>query len=98
MDCEMPVMDGIEATHRIRGMETERGLKMSWVIGVSAHAQADYIQRARNAGMDDYLTKPITRADILAALQRAVINKHEKTAQTSAESTVTPLRVPRGDG
>lgn len=76
MDCEMPVMDGIEATHRIRGMEAERGLKASWVIGVSAHAQADYIQRARNVGMDDYLTKPITRADILAALKRAVISKH----------------------
>jgi signal transduction histidine kinase/CheY-like chemotaxis protein len=98
MDCEMPVMDGIEATHRIRGMETERGHKTSWVIGVSAHAQADYIQRARSAGMDDYLTKPVTRADVLAALQRAVIRKHDKTTQAPTESTVIPLRAPRSDG
>lgn len=98
MDCEMPVMDGIEATHRIRTMETERGHKTSWVIGVSAHAQADHIQRARNAGMDDYLTKPVTRADVLAALQRAIIRKHEKGTQDTAQSTVIPLRAPRSDG
>jgi signal transduction histidine kinase/CheY-like chemotaxis protein len=98
MDCEMPVMDGIEATQRIRDMEAERGHKTSWVIGVSAHAQADYIQRARSAGMDDYLTKPVTRADVLSALQRAVIRKHEKSKKTAAQSTVIPLRAPRSDG
>lgn len=97
MDCEMPVMDGIEATRRIREMEIERGQKASWVIGVSAHAQADYIQRARNAGMDDYLTKPVTRADVLASLKRAVIRTHS-SANASSSSTVVPLRAPGKDG
>lgn len=91
MDCEMPAMDGLEATKRIREMEAERGLTPSWIIGVSAHALDQYVQSARSAGMDDYLAKPVSREDVLAALRRA--NLKQARADTSAEGArVLPLR------
>ncbi|MFN3714551.1 MAG: 7TM diverse intracellular signaling domain-containing protein [Alcanivoracaceae bacterium] len=71
MDCEMPVMDGYEATRRIRDLEQSRQLPALAIIGLSAHASSEHVQRARTAGMDDYLCKPVTRDHILQALQRA---------------------------
>jgi signal transduction histidine kinase/CheY-like chemotaxis protein len=71
MDCEMPVMDGYEATRRIRELEQQRSLAPMLIIGLSAHAHGDYIERARQSGMNDYLCKPVTRDQIRQALQRA---------------------------
>ena len=68
MDCEMPHMDGYEATRRIRTLEQDRGLRPTPIIGLSAHASDDHIQRARTAGMDDYLSKPVTRDQVMQAL------------------------------
>jgi signal transduction histidine kinase/CheY-like chemotaxis protein len=70
MDCEMPVMDGYEATRRIRDLELNRQLQALAIIGLSAHASHEHVERARNAGMDDYLSKPVTRDQVLAALIR----------------------------
>ena len=70
MDCEMPVMDGYQATREIRQLEQQRGLAPMLIIGLSAHATADYVQRARQAGMDDYLSKPVTRDQVLQVLTR----------------------------
>lgn len=99
MDCEMPVMDGLEATRRLREMEAERGQANSWVIGLSAHALADHVQRAHNSGMDDYLTKPVTREDVLTALSGAVLRTRDGTRHKDTRSTapVIPLRSPRRD-
>ena len=68
MDCEMPVMDGYEATRQIRTLEREQGREPVLIIGLSAHASGDYVSRAREAGMDDYLSKPVTREQVLRAL------------------------------
>ncbi|HAX70077.1 MAG TPA: response regulator [Anaerolineales bacterium] len=54
MDISLPVMDGYEATRRIR-----EGLTSTPIIGLSAHAMEGHKQRAQDAGCDDYLTKPI---------------------------------------
>lgn len=54
MDISLPVMDGYEATRKIR--ET---LQSTPIIGLSAHAMAGHEQKAREAGCNDYLTKPI---------------------------------------
>ncbi len=97
MDCEMPVMDGLEATRRIRAMEQERGLKASWVIGVSAHALDDYVQSARASGMDDYLAKPVTREDVLSALKRANLSSTPKPGKPVDSARILPLRSPRRD-
>jgi two-component system sensor histidine kinase/response regulator len=68
MDIEMPVMDGYEATRRLR--DAERGTSRVPVIALTAHAIAGYRERVMRAGMDDYLTKPLRREELDATLRR----------------------------
>jgi signal transduction histidine kinase/CheY-like chemotaxis protein/PAS domain-containing protein len=68
MDCEMPVMDGFEATHRIREANRLHNLPDNPIIGVTANALNDDIRSCREAGMSDVLTKPFTKLQLLALL------------------------------
>ena len=65
MDISLPVMDGYEATRQIR--ETYQSTP---IIGLSAHAMAGHEQKAKEAGCNDYLTKPINDQLLYAMLQR----------------------------
>ncbi len=58
MDCQMPEMDGFEATRRIRARERERGGHVP-IVALTANAARGDQERCREAGMDDYLTKPL---------------------------------------
>ena len=69
MDCEMPVMDGYEATRSIRALSDPRLSRLP-IIGLSAHAMTDHQQRAYQAGMDGYLTKPLRSQALHAMLAR----------------------------
>jgi PAS domain S-box-containing protein len=70
MDCQMPVMDGYQTTEKIRLREgTERHTR---IIAVTASAMAADRARCLDAGMDDYLTKPIKTLDLAAKLARWV--------------------------
>ncbi|PTY38822.1 hypothetical protein BGP77_10205 [Saccharospirillum sp. MSK14-1] len=69
MDCEMPVMDGYEASRRIRALEDDV-LRQIPIIGLSAHAMMDHQREALEAGMDGYLTKPLRRQALAAMLAR----------------------------
>ena len=62
MDMEMPVMDGLEATHVIRNME---GRARTPIIAITANAMTDQVAACRQAGMDDFISKPIDRAVLL---------------------------------
>ncbi len=68
MDCQMPVLDGFEATVQIRVMEA--GKRRTPIIALTAGALAGDRQRCLDAGMDDYLTKPIPLEALGAALAR----------------------------
>jgi len=71
MDCEMPGMDGFETTRRLR--EREGSSRHTIVLAVTAHSVEQARARAKDAGMDGYLTKPLRREPLLAALSRWVI-------------------------
>jgi signal transduction histidine kinase len=68
MDCEMPGMDGFEATRRLR--EREAGGRRSIVIALTANAMAGDRERCLEAGMDDYVTKPIASEALARVLLR----------------------------
>jgi len=69
MDCEMPEMDGYEATQQIRRQEqtTTRHLP---IIALTGHASSEDEQKCRQAGMDDVVTKPLTLPTLRAKLER----------------------------
>jgi CheY-like chemotaxis protein len=69
MDCQMPVLDGYMATRRIREREQVSGLHLP-VIAMTAHALPGDQDRCLAAGMDDYLSKPVTREALYQALAR----------------------------
>lgn len=70
MDCQMPQLDGYAATREIRRRETS-GLRMP-IIAVTAHAVASARTVCLEAGMDDYICKPLRPADLEATLNRWV--------------------------
>jgi hypothetical protein len=72
MDCHMPEMDGLEATRRIRAWESESGSPRMPVMAVTASAFVEDRERAREAGMDDFIAKPVAYEELIAKLGHLV--------------------------
>lgn len=68
MDCEMPGMNGYEATAEIRKREREKAGRRLPIVALSAHIHTEHRQRCLSAGMDDVLTKPVVFAELQARL------------------------------
>ena len=69
MDVQMPEMDGLEATAAIREMEQQSGRHIP-IIAMTAHAMKGDRERCLDAGMDDYLAKPVDAKALMEVLQR----------------------------
>ena len=69
MDCQMPLMDGYEATRRWRELESALGAPRLKIVALTANAMAEDRDRCLQAGMDDYLTKPVSLDALRAMLQ-----------------------------
>jgi CheY-like chemotaxis protein len=72
MDCQMPRMDGFQATAAIRHREGETGGARTPIIGLSGRAMEGDSETALAKGMDGYLTKPFTVPELRRALDQWV--------------------------
>jgi len=70
MDCQMPVMDGFAATRAIRAREEALGLPRLPIVALTANAIAGDRERCLDVGMDDYLSKPFYRPQLVEVLRR----------------------------
>jgi two-component system sensor histidine kinase/response regulator len=75
MDCQMPLMDGFEATQRIRAAEAASGRKAMPIIALTANALQGDRERCLAAGMSDFISKPFTIKKLQAALTAAKTGK-----------------------
>jgi CheY-like chemotaxis protein len=98
MDCQMPEMDGYEATRRIRALEG--GGEHVPIVAMTASAMKGDEDKAREAGMDDYITKPVKVETLGSILEPLIRPKHATTdarmAQPRPEQAVPPPAIDRG--
>jgi signal transduction histidine kinase/CheY-like chemotaxis protein len=93
MDVQMPEMDGFETTARIRERERESGDHLP-IVAMTAHAMKGDRERCLEAGMDDYLSKPIRADELYATVERVAGGGEATNATHIEEARVTQS----GDG
>jgi CheY-like chemotaxis protein len=77
MDLQMPKMGGFEATERIRALERERGTRTP-IVAMTAHAMQGDRERCLDAGMDDYVAKPIVFTELARAIEATTLTVSTK--------------------
>ena len=80
MDCQMPEMNGYEATWQIREREkqqaeSEQAAARIYIIAMTANTEADSREKCLEAGMDDFINKPVQLPELEAVLLRALANR-----------------------
>lgn len=93
MDCQMPELNGYEATWQIREAEkkSSRGghaVHRTYIIAMTANTKADNRARCAEAGMDDYVTKPVELPELEAAIHRGLA---DRASQKAIEEVVDPV-------
>jgi CheY-like chemotaxis protein len=80
MDCEMPEMDGFEATRQIRRLERQHNLPAVPIVALTAHILDEHRQHGSDAGMNDFLGKPLDSARLYSTLERLLQQPEADTA------------------
>lgn len=75
MDMQMPVMDGLTATRRIRAWEREAGALRTPLIVLSANAMEDQLRQSIDAGADLHVAKPFTLETLLSAIRKVMLDR-----------------------
>jgi two-component system sensor histidine kinase/response regulator len=92
MDVQMPEMNGLDATSVIRQSERQTGAHLP-IIAMTALAMKGDRQRCLDAGMDDYISKPIRADEIFRAIDRlstAITNRRRADEDTGSATTISP--------
>lgn len=94
MDCQMPEMDGFEATRAIRDWERTSHIGSSPaarlpIVALTANAMQGDRERCLDAGMDDYITKPLNRGDLARVLE--AYRRDATSAASDAEAVTKDL-------
>jgi two-component system sensor histidine kinase/response regulator len=98
MDCQMPLLDGFEATRRIRDAERANGSPRLPVVAMTANAAEGDRERCLAAGMDDYLAKPIVRETLAALLRQYVVPLPPQAVAAAGASLRTGTGAASGGG
>jgi len=75
MDCEMPIMDGYQASEQIHKTAQQLNIAAPIIIALSAHVLAEHRQKATKAGMKDFISKPVMRGKLATCLARNLPEK-----------------------
>jgi PAS domain S-box-containing protein len=94
MDLQMPVMDGLTATQRIR--EIENGTRMTPIVALTANAMSGQLERCMEAGMNGFLTKPLEIARLHETLELyGMATRPSDGTNTAADAMTTPVNLAR---
>lgn len=95
LDVMMPKLDGVELTRRLRGQDRTREVP---IILLSARTQWEAVQRGRDAGADEYLTKPFIAEDLLASVRGLLIEASAKPEEPDERVMELLARAEEGGG
>ncbi|MEN0036456.1 MAG: response regulator [Cellvibrio sp.] len=94
MDCQMPIMDGFEATESIRAREAELNLPAIPIVALTANAISGDREHCLARGMDDYLSKPFSQDQLHELLARWLPERQVATASTTAGAGTSSVTWP----
>ncbi|MGL5336667.1 MAG: response regulator [Enterovibrio sp.] len=89
MDCQMPIMDGFEATRKIRQHEQEKHLAPKVIVAMTANALVGDRERCLQEGMTDYISKPFRQQDLIALMNKYIQPEESITMEQSSQPQVS---------
>jgi signal transduction histidine kinase/DNA-binding response OmpR family regulator len=93
MDVQMPIMDGFEAAREMRSLETKTARGRTPIVATTAHATLEHRRRCIESGMDDYVSKPLRRNELLRVVEKWLSGNGGREAEAGEARTPEPAPV-----